>query len=124
MLSKRLSELSCNCKEFAKAATPYNIAIKTSGYHRGLAYDDHATDYPPKKKLQAQYGLIPSLVKDGSRENIDCPDAILFYRKIMGGVELTDQMAGLYDLDRKPLKWWKKVIFRCLLFTSVNAWVI
>ena len=43
MLSKRLSELSCYRKEFAKAATLYNIAIKTSGYHGGLAYDDHAT---------------------------------------------------------------------------------
>ena len=44
MLSKRLSELSCNREEFEKDATPYNIAIKTSGYHEGLAYDDHATD--------------------------------------------------------------------------------
>ena len=43
MLSKRLPELSCNRKEFEKAATPYNIAIKASGYDEGLAYDDHAT---------------------------------------------------------------------------------
>ena len=33
--------------------------------------------------------------KDGSRENIDCPDAILFHRKTMGGVDLADQMVGL-----------------------------
>ena len=44
ILSKRLSELSCNREEFEKAATPYNIAIKTNGCHEGLAYDDHATD--------------------------------------------------------------------------------
>ena len=44
MLSKRLSELSCDREDFAKAATPYNVAIKTSGYHGGLANDDHATD--------------------------------------------------------------------------------
>ena len=44
MLSKQLSELSCNREEFAKAATPYNIAIKTNGYHGGLTYDDHAAD--------------------------------------------------------------------------------
>ena len=36
MLSKRLSELSCNREEFEKAATTYNIAIKTSGYHEKL----------------------------------------------------------------------------------------
>ena len=43
MLSKRLSEISGNREKFEKAATPYNIALKTSGYHEGLAYDDHAT---------------------------------------------------------------------------------
>ena len=42
----------------------------------------------------------------------------------MGGVDLADQMAGLYDLDRKSLKWWKKVIFRSLIFSSVKAWVV
>ena len=50
MLSKRLSELSCNCKEFEKAATLYNTAIKTSGYHEGLAYDDHATDTRARRR--------------------------------------------------------------------------
>ena len=44
MLSKRLSDLSCHLQEFAKAATPFNTAMKTSGYHIELAYDDHATD--------------------------------------------------------------------------------
>ena len=32
MLSKQLSELSWNREEFAKTATPYNIAMKTNGY--------------------------------------------------------------------------------------------
>ena len=50
MLSKRLSELSCNREEFEKAATPYNTAIKTSGYHEGLAYDDHATDTRARRR--------------------------------------------------------------------------
>ena len=50
MLSTRLSELSCNRKEFEKAATPYDIAIKTSGYHEQLAYDDHATDTRARKR--------------------------------------------------------------------------
>ena len=50
MLSKRLSELSCNREEFAKAAIPYNIALKTSGYHGGLAYDDHTTDTHARRR--------------------------------------------------------------------------
>ena len=62
--------------------------------------------------------------KDGSTKETPCPESIKFYRKIMGGVDIADQMAGVYDLDRKSLKWWKKVFYRLLLFTSVNAWII
>ena len=50
MLSKRLSELSSDCEEFAKAATLYNIAMKTNGYHEGLAYDNHATDNRARRR--------------------------------------------------------------------------
>ena len=50
MLSKRLSKLSCNLEEFAKAPTPYNIAMKTRGYRGGLAYDDHAADTRAEKR--------------------------------------------------------------------------
>ena len=50
ILSKRLSELSCNREEFAKAARQYNIAIKTSGYHGRLTYDDHKTYTRARKR--------------------------------------------------------------------------
>ena len=50
MLSKRLSELSCNREEFEKAATSYNTAIKTSGCRGGLAYDNHAADTRARKR--------------------------------------------------------------------------
>ena len=50
MLSKRLSELSCNREEFEKAATLYNTAIKTSGYHERLAYNDHATNTRARRR--------------------------------------------------------------------------
>ena len=42
----------------------------------------------------------------------------------MDGIDLADQIAGLYDLDRKLLKWWKKVFYRCLMFSIVNSWVV
>ena len=42
----------------------------------------------------------------------------------MGGVDRADQMAGVYELDRKSLKWWKKVLYRMLNFAAVNSWVI
>jgi hypothetical protein len=62
--------------------------------------------------------------KDDTSITVGCPDAISFYRQCMGGVDLADQMVGLYDLDRKSLKWRKKVFCRLLMFSAVNSWVI
>ena len=58
MLSKRLSELSCNREEFAKAAIPYNIAIKTSGYRGGLVTTTMLQISRKKKKLLVQYNIV------------------------------------------------------------------
>ena len=33
-------------------------------------------------------------------------------------------MIGLYDLDRKSKKWWRKVFFRLLLTAVFNAYII
>jgi len=54
-------------------------------------------------------GEVSKKQKDGSKKTIDCPDPIRFYRQVMGGVDRADQMAGIYDLDRRSNKWWKKL---------------
>ena len=61
--------------------------------------------------------------KDGSREAIACSEAIVLDGKLLGGVDLADQMAGLSDLDCKSLKWWKE-FYRVLVFAAVNSWVV
>lgn len=62
--------------------------------------------------------------KDGSKIDVSCPEMVSFYRKIMGGVDLADQMMGVYEMDRKSKKWWKKVFCRMMMMTIVNAWII
>lgn len=52
------------------------------------------------------------------------PDVIITYNQIMGGVDLSDQNVACYDVDRKSLKWWKKVFYKLLMMTVVNAWII
>ena len=69
-------------------------------------------------------GEVVKKQRDGIIVNVPFPDAIRCYRQIMGGVDRADQMAGLYELDRKSTKWWKKVLYRMLAFSAVNAWVI
>ena len=62
--------------------------------------------------------------KDGDKISLQCPEAIQFYNTNMGGVDLSDQLTELYDVDRKSLKWWKKVFYKLLLTAAVNAWII
>ncbi|KAF2349106.1 PiggyBac transposable element-derived protein [Trinorchestia longiramus] len=59
--------------------------------------------------------------KDGTKADVPCPDSIALYNRIMGGVDLSDQKGKLYDFNRKSMKWWKKVFYRLLLLTVVNA---
>lgn len=63
-------------------------------------------------------------MKDGSITEIDCPEAISFYNKKMGGVDLADQMTSLYDINRKSQKWWRKVYYKLLMMAVYNSFVV
>ena len=64
----------------------------------------------------------------GSREKqpIPCPTLIADYNNYMGGgVDLADQHVSYYSMtNRRMLKWWKKVFWRLIDITIVNAWII
>ena len=45
-----VTELSCNREEFAKPPLRTISPWRTSGYHGGLAYDDHATDIRARRR--------------------------------------------------------------------------
>ncbi|GFR11196.1 piggyBac transposable element-derived protein 4 [Trichonephila clavata] len=72
---------------------------------------------------EAKYEKVNHTMKDGSKEEFKCLVAIEFYNKILGGVDLTDQMTTVYKLDRKSCKWWKKVFFCLLISGVVNSWI-
>lgn len=42
----------------------------------------------------------------------------------MGGVDSADQLSGMYELDRKSQKWWKKVFYRLVMMSAVHSWII
>ncbi|KAF2894580.1 hypothetical protein ILUMI_11590 [Ignelater luminosus] len=62
--------------------------------------------------------------KDRTKIKLSCPEAIQFYNSHMGGVDLSDQLTSLYEVDRKSMKWWKKVFYKLLFTTAVSAWII
>ncbi|KAF2366344.1 PiggyBac transposable element-derived protein [Trinorchestia longiramus] len=63
-------------------------------------------------------------MKDGKIKQFTCPEAIMFYNKYMGGVDSTDRMVTLYELDRKSKKWWIKVFFKLMMTAVYNSYII
>lgn len=63
-------------------------------------------------------------LKDGTKKTFDCPEAIVFYNKMMGGVDKADQYSTTYDIDRKSNKWWKRVFHRLLQMSISNSWIM
>ena len=46
------------------------------------------------------------------------------YHKFMGGVDVADQLFVYYSIGRRSLKWWKKVFYRLLEMSVVNAYLL
>ena len=83
MLSKRLYELSCNCEEFAKAATPYNIAMKTRGNHGGLTYDNHATDIRARRNRKLNIVWFNPPFSENVKNNIGKLNGLLLIEPLL-----------------------------------------
>lgn len=62
--------------------------------------------------------------KDGNKIDVNCPEIIAMYNEIMGGVDLSDQKVSVYDLNRKALKWWKKVFYKLMMTAAVNGHIV
>ena len=59
MLSKRLSDLSCNQEEFGKALSLYTEALRKSGYQDEILYQNHATHTRKKTRKRSIVWLNP-----------------------------------------------------------------
>ena len=69
-------------------------------------------------------GEVTRKQRDGQKETVFSPQAIIDYNRYMAGTDRCDQMASLYNYGRKSTKWWKKVFFRLFKIALVNSWVI
>ena len=46
------------------------------------------------------------------------------YNKYMGGVDCNDQLLQYSAFSKRTIKWWKKVFFRLLNISIVNAYIL
>lgn len=62
--------------------------------------------------------------KDGSRQEVVCPEIVVDYNKHMGYVDKTDMLKALYEIDRKSKKWWHRLIWYFLDLAVLNSFII
>ncbi|XP_046380083.2 piggyBac transposable element-derived protein 3-like [Haliotis rufescens] len=54
--------------------------------------------------------------------SVTLPSVVRLYNTLMGGVDLGDQLIGVYDPQVRSVKLWKKVLINFLLTASINAY--
>ena len=47
--------------------------------------------------------------KESFEEEI--PNTVNIYSRLMKGVDLSNQLISYYELNRKTIKWWKRIFF-------------
>ena len=62
--------------------------------------------------------------RGGDRQPIYKPSCIVDYTRLMGGVDLSDQLMSYYHFLRKTCKWWRKLWVHLLNMCIMNAFVL
>jgi hypothetical protein len=62
--------------------------------------------------------------KDGTIQQIKCPELINIYNMNMNCVDHFDQLKSLYEINRKSKKWWHRIFFFFLDAAVVNAFIL
>ena len=62
--------------------------------------------------------------KDGSIENVTCPEIVINYNSDMGGVDRNDQMKSYYPIPVTGKKWWVRIFFDVIDRSIHNAYIL
>ena len=62
--------------------------------------------------------------KDGAKVTITCPHGVKDYNQNMGGVDKHDMLCQLYEINRKSMKWWHRLLFGSLDMAVINTYVV
>lgn len=63
-------------------------------------------------------------LQNGKRVEIHCPKVVDVYNKNMGGVDRFDQYRERYEVGRKSLKWWFRILYFLLDLAIVNSFIL
>lgn len=58
------------------------------------------------------------------KTNIHIPKVIKDYSINMKGVDNSNQLISYYELNRRTIKWWKRIFFHLVDMSIVNSWIL
>lgn len=71
-----------------------------------------------------EVGTVQRRQRDGTRQQIACPDLLVKYNRHMGGVDRGDQMRGYYRYKLKSRKFYKYIFFFLIDVSITNAFIL
>ena len=63
-------------------------------------------------------------VKDGTTIDVQCPEAVTQYNKYMGGVDISDQIRGYYNIHIKSRKFYKYFFWFVFDVAVMNSFIL
>jgi hypothetical protein len=62
--------------------------------------------------------------KQGKKEDVSCPILVAEYNRIMGGVDRFDQLRERYEVGRRSVKWWHRIMYFFIDIAVVNSFLL
>ena len=69
-------------------------------------------------------GYVQRKEKNGSRVEVECPEAVILYNKHMGGVDRGDQKRGYYQCRTKSRKFYKYIFYFLFDVAITNTYIL
>ena len=69
-------------------------------------------------------GVVQRRLKDGSRANVECPEALVLYNKYMGGVDHNDQLRKYYHVPLKSRKFYRYIFWFLFEVSVTNSYIL
>lgn len=118
-----------NRKEFPSEVVHENLQKGGSifRYHGPLTackWVDKRDVYVLSTLMRSETEQVERRGGNGEKETVTKPTIVTDYNRHMGGVDLADQCMVYYAVGRKSMKWYKRIFWRLIEQTIVNAYIL
>lgn len=116
-------------KSNSKSKNPKSKTLLTRGDYefqtKGPVAETRWMDNKPVCMLTAhnpkEISSVQRRIKDGTKKSVPCPIVVDVYNKKMCGVDRFDQLRERYEIGRRSVKWWHRIMYFLIDLAIVNG---